>query len=176
MQQAVLTRAMFRIAPGKIRRVVSFDFGRNLGWAVLEFDADGWPRIITSGCTRLVGWNGRRFSDFASVIEELDAHDPTAYAYEQVTWTQNQGYSWLAMYFGQQAVLEKAVNELYPPDVGRLDIHPIPTGTVKATLANDGKASKADMIEAASFLKGQRIGTDHEADAIGVAVAAGRKL
>jgi Holliday junction resolvasome RuvABC endonuclease subunit len=158
------------VSAGDAGRLLALDLSTNVGWAFYR-DRDSVPSLGT--------WHAPRFTDrdnygaiFVAFEDWLLAclreFEPTLLAFEAPILPRNRVFQKqraIRLSYGLAEITERIA---FRRAVRCIECHP---STVKVRLAGHGTARKMHMIAAAERL-GFVVETDHEADAIGVALVA----
>ncbi len=156
-------------------RVLGIDPGTRIaGYAVIEFDQRGEQRILDAGVLRLsesapLAARVRQLYD--DVTQLITEHSPTHMALEAVFSHTDHARTAITMAHARGVVLLAA-------ELAGLAVAELPPAEVKKSLTGNGRATKPQMQAAAMAQCG--LATMPEppdvADAIGIALCAGRRL
>jgi len=156
-------------------KVLALDFGANLGWSIRWIDGE-----ITSGCEKLTvptktvkkkkikEHEGMRFYRFKEFLNKLDG--ATHIFYEKV-WSHGKGgINASHQYGGYEFLLwEHCIRN-------NIKCNSYGVGTIKKRATGSGKASKEQMMEAATKTFKQEIANDNQADSLWLLVLSCEKL
>lgn len=156
-------------------RILAIDPGTRIaGYAVVDFNARGEGTIVDAGILRLsatasLAHRVRQLHD--DVVALLDEHAPTHLALEGVFSHVDHARTAIQMAHGRGVVLLAA-------EARGLPIAEFPPAEVKKALTGNGRASKAQMQRAVMTQCALAAAPEPPdvADAIGIALCAGRRL
>ena len=136
--------------------ILALDISLNTGWALGAAGCNAFGTRVFSGLNGDDIRVGRRFK--AWVDSMLDEHKPEALALERPFY-KHRGPSFLLIGLNWEA--QRSAEER---GIARVEYS---VQSIKSHLAGDARADKPAMVKAAR-LRGYNVGTDHEADAIGI--------